>query len=244
MIEERWTRATPDGPMDCHVALPDAASAARPGPGVVVVQEAFGVNAHVKDVCRRLAGLGYAALAPEIFHRAGSGLDIPYTEGPRAMELLGQLTNDAIATDLSAALAALREDARVDAGRVGLVGFCAGGFAAFLAACRLDPRAVIAFYGGGIVRARPHALLTPLLDEAGAITAPLLCLFGGDDGGIPPSDVEAIRARLDAGTAPHEVIMYPGAKHAFFNDLRPANYDAAAARAAWERTRDWLARYL
>ncbi len=243
MIEQRGTCTTPDGPMAFFAAFPDAAGAAAPVPALVVVQEAFGVNDHVRDVCRRLAGIGYAALAPEIFHRDGAGIEVPYTEGPRAMELLGRLTNDGLATDLAAAFAALRADPRVDAARVGIIGFCVGGFAAFLAACRCDPRVTVAFYAGGIVHERPHAALRPVLAEAPSIRAPILCLFGGDDGGIPPADVDAIRARLDAGTAAHEVIVYPGAKHAFFNDLRPA-FHPEAARAAWDETRAWLERYL
>jgi carboxymethylenebutenolidase len=243
MSDARITIPTADGPMDAFVAAPDPAPAGR-GPAVVVVQEAFGVNDHVRDVCRRLAGAGYVALAPEIFHRDGAGLEIPYGEGPRAMDHLGRLTNAGIETDLAAAFATLRADPRVDSARVGLVGFCVGGFAAFLGACRLDPRATVAFYAGGLVRERPGALLEPLLAEAGGIAAPLLCLFGADDGGIPPADVDAVRGRLAEVGASHEVVVYEGARHAFFNDLRPANYDAAAAHAAWERTLAWFARHL
>jgi carboxymethylenebutenolidase len=242
MSDARTTISTPDGPMLAFVAAPDAAA---PGlaPAVVVVQEAFGVNLHIEDVCRRFARAGYVALAPEIFHRDGAGLAIPYSEGPRAMEHLGRLTNEGIATDLRAALAALRADPRIDPSRVGLVGFCVGGFAAFLGACRLDPAATVAFYAGGLVHVRPGALLVPVLAEAGAIRAPLLCLFGGDDGGIPPADVEAVRAKLTEVGVPHEVIVYDGARHAFFNDLRPAFYPEAAARA-WDATLAFLARGL
>lgn len=235
---EPLTLATADGPMAAHLALP---ASAGPHPALVVVQEAFGVNAHIRDVCGRFAAAGYVALAPEIFHREGPGIDLPYSDMPPAMAQLALLTNAGLEMDLAAALAHLRGRADVDPARVGVVGFCVGGFAAFLAACRLDPAAVVSFYGGGIVRARTGLAMTPLLDEADGIRAPLLGLFGAEDGGIPPADLAAIRARL-AG-ADHEVVVYEGAKHAFFCDARPA-YHPAAAAAAWTRTLDWFARHL
>jgi len=249
MHEARPPIVTPDGPMDAYLAVPGdpatgGAAVARSLPGVIVLQEAFGVNDHVRNVCRRFARAGYVALAPEVYHRAGAAIEVPYTEGPRAMELLAMLTNAGLTTDIAAALAELRADPRVDPARVGVVGFCAGGFAAFLAACRLNPAAVVVFYGGGIVHPRPGMAIAPVLAEADAIRAPVLCLFGSVDGGIPPADVEAIRARLADVSSVHEVVVYEGAKHAFFNDLRPANYDAVTARAAWERALAWLGRYL
>jgi carboxymethylenebutenolidase len=238
--DSRVTIPTPDGPMDAYLARPDGKG---PLPGVVVVQEAFGVNDHIRDVCRRFADAGYVALAPEIFHRQGAGIDIPYGDMPPAMAQLALLTNDGIEVDLAAAFDHLRGEADVDTWRVGLVGFCVGGFAAFLGACRLDPAATVSFYGGGIVRGRPGMKLEPVLEEADAIDAPLLCLFGAEDGGIPPADVETIRARLERGGIGSAVHVYEGAKHAFFCDQRPA-YHPAAAADAWQRTLDWFARYV
>jgi carboxymethylenebutenolidase len=156
------------------------------------------------------------------------------------MAELALLTNDGIEVDLAAALDCLRNQEGVDPARVGLVGFCVGGFAAFLGACRLDPAATVSFYGGGIVRAREGMALEPVLEEADAIDAPLLCLFGSEDGGIPASDVEAITKRLGVGC---EVQVYEGAKHAFMNDRRP-NFHAEAARDAWARMLDWFGRFL
>ena len=237
---EKVTIATVDGPMDAYVARPAAPGR---GPALVVAQEAFGVNEHIRDVCRRFARAGYVAIAPEIFHRAGRGLEIPYGNMEPAMAQLALLTNDGIETDLAAALDYARGDSEVDAWRVGLVGFCIGGFVAFLGACRLDPAATVSFYGGGIVRARQGMLIEPLLDEADAIDAPLLCLFGSEDGGIPAADVDAIRARLETRGIGGEVVVYEGAKHAFFCDMRPNFHPAAAARA-WEKTLAWCERYV
>ena len=101
----------------------------------------------------------------------------------------------------------------------------------------------MAFYGGGIVRAREGMLLEPVLAEAVAIDAPLLALFGAEDASIPPADVAAIRAGLEEAGSGCVVHVYEGAKHAFFNDRR-ANYHPAAAAEAWTRTLDWFGRYL
>ena len=234
------TIATSDGPMQAWLAKP---AGAGPFAGLVVIQEAYGVNEHIVDVCDRLAGEGYAALAPEIYHRRGKGLAFSYETPAPAMEELALLTNDGLETDLAAALACLRGEDGIDPGRVGLLGFCVGGFAAFLGACRLDPAATVSFYGGGIVRARDGMALEPVLEEADAIDAPLLALFGSEDASIPPDDVAAIRERLAQRTVGCEVHVYEGAKHAFMNDRR-ANFHPAAAAAAWIRTLDWFGRYL
>jgi carboxymethylenebutenolidase len=240
MHDETVTITTTDGPMDAYVASPDGVG---PHPAVVVAQEAFGVNHHIRDVCRRFATAGYVAVAPELFHREGRGLEVAYGDMAPAMQLLATLTNAGLEGDLAAALEHARMRSDVDSARVGVVGFCVGGFAAFLAACRLTPATTVSFYGGGIVRKRPQFSLEPVLPEAGRITAPVLCIFGAGDKGLPPEDVDAIRAALDRLDVAHDVIAYPGAGHAFFCDARPA-YAAEAAAAAWQRTLAWLERHL
>ncbi len=240
MPAEVVTLTTPDGPMDAHVARPDGDG---PFPGLVVAQEAFGVNDHIRDVCGRFAREGYVALAPELFHRSGRGIELPYDQFPAVMPYLGALSNEGLEQDLAASFAHLRGRADVDGRRVGIVGFCLGGFVAFLAACRLAPTAVASFYGGGIVRPRAQGRMRPLIDEADRIRSPILGLFGAEDQGIPPGDVETIRARLDALDVPHEIVVYPGAGHAFFCDARSA-YRAEAAADAWRRVLDWFGRYL
>src|SRR5262249_34077612 len=152
---------------------------------VVVAQEAFGVNDHIRDVSRRLAGQGYVAIAPEQYHRAGRGITIPYTELPRARGYLQQVTNDDLTMDITATLVELRSLPEVAPSRVGIIGFCMGGFVAFLAACRTDVAVAVVFYGAGIVRQRPGFKIAPVLDEAERIEAPLLAHFGAEDEGIP-----------------------------------------------------------
>jgi len=240
MRDERLTMATRDGEMGGYLAQPDGAERV---PGVVVIQEAFGVTDHIRDVCRRFADAGYAALAPELFHRERNGIEVSYSDVPSAMQHLQLLTNDGIEQDLGAALAALRARPEVDAARVGMVGFCVGGFAAFLGATRLDPAATLSLYGGGIVRPRPNFKIQPVIEDARNIRAPILCMFGAQDQGITPGDVEAIRKALDALPVPHEVVVYPGAGHAFFCDQR-ASYHAPSAHDAWQRMQEFLGRHL
>lgn len=235
MPDSTATLQTPDGPMDAFVALPEGTGRA---PGVVVLQEIFGVNAHFQDLCRRFAGEGFVACAPELFHRAGKAVVYGNDEGPKGIEQLSRMTNEGLQDDIGAALSFLRGHPRCD-GKVVVLGFCAGGFAAFLAACHTDGDAFVAFYGGGLVRERPGMKLRPPLPDAGRIRRPVLCLFGGKDGSIPPSDVEAVRAALSKAPPPSEVHVYPDAGHAFFNDTRPT-YVAQAARDAWARTLRFL----
>ncbi len=236
MRDEIASIATGDGPMQAYLALP---ADAGPAPALIVAHEAFGVNDHIRGVCRRLAGEGYVALAPELFHREGRGVVVRYDDVPAAMGHVRALTNPGLERDLAAALAHLRARADVEPRQVGVVGFCMGGFAAFLGACRLDFAASVAFYGGGIARARPHSALEPLLGEAAKVRRPVLCLFGAEDRGIPPEDVEAIRAALARADAFTEVVVYPGAGHGFFCEARTVFHPASAIDAS-RRMLDWF----
>lgn len=229
------TLQTRDGPMDAFVREPDGSGK---GPGVVLLQEIFGVSHHFQELCRRFAAEGFVAAAPELFHRQGKGIVYGNDEGAKGMAQLARMTNEGLAMDVQAALDFLRAHPRCD-GRVGVVGFCAGGFATFLAACRTDGDAFVAFYGGGLVHDRPGLALRAPLAEAAHIRRPILCLFGGKDPSIPPSDVAAVRAALSGLPVRSEVHVYPEAGHAFFNDERP-NYEAEAARDAWPRTLRFL----
>lgn len=237
MQESKVTLSTADGPMDAFLALPDGAARA---PALVVIQEAFGVNPHIQDVCRRLAGEGYLALAPEVFHRTGAGLTFAYDDLARARPVFATLDNRTLETDVQAALAALRARPDVDARRVGIIGFCMGGFTAFLAACRTEVATAVCFYPGGLVRERPGLALQPLLGEVAGMRAPVLLFFGEADPSIPHEDVEAVRAALRAADRVHEIVVYPGAGHGFFCDRRPAAFHAEAAADAWSITLDWL----
>jgi aryl-alcohol dehydrogenase-like predicted oxidoreductase/dienelactone hydrolase len=240
MRETTVTLATRDGDMDAFLAEPEGSGR---GPAVVVVPEAFGVNTHIKDVCRRFAREGYTAIAPDIFHRAGKGLIFGYTDWEKIAPIFSELTNDGLETDVRAALAHARSLGQVDPARVGVVGFCVGGFAAFLAACRIDVASTVSFYGGGIASERGFKM-KPVLPETERIKAPILLFFGAQDKNIPlDKDVASIRERLSALGKTFEVQVYENAGHGFFCDERAA-YEPNSAKDAWRRTLEWFGRTL
>ena len=238
MRESVVTFESDAGPIQAHRAAPPGGD---PAPAVIVLQEAFGVDDHIRSVCRRLAREGYVAVAPELYHREGAGIVLGYGDFSLVRPHLAALDNDGMTADLNAALAALRADPSVDGARIAAAGFCAGGFAAFLAACRTGVAASVCFYGGGIARERPGMRLSPLLGEAGAIECPVLAFFGEQDASIPAEDVAAIGERLRELGKSFEIVVYPAAGHGFFNDAR-GSYRAAAAVDAWQRTLEFLGR--
>jgi carboxymethylenebutenolidase len=239
MAESSVTLSTPGEPMDAFVARPAGPAVA----GLVVAQEAWGVNEHIRDVCRRFAGEGFVSIAPELFHRSGRGIAPPYGDFSMVQPFMAALTNAGIEEDVRAALAHLRVTEHVPAERCGIVGFCLGGFVAFLAGCRTDPAAIVSYYGGGIVHARPGIGLAPVLPEAGRIAAPILLFFGEEDASVSSDQRGAIRARLESLGKDFEIVSYPEAGHAFFCDARPS-FRPAPAADSWRRTLDFLARTL
>ena len=216
-----------------------AAFQARPAAGarlsvVLVIQEAFGLNAHIKDVARRIAGEGYLALAPDLYWRAGRERSVRYDQLPEAIGLMQSLTDVDIVADVGAAITHLEHQPGVRGDRIGIMGFCMGGRVSYLAACALPDKikACVPFYGGGIP-----------IDRTPTLRAPVLAFFGADDGFIPLDSVEALKAALAAQGKQAEVVVYPNAGHGFFCDERES-YRADAARDAWERTRTFLAAHL
>jgi carboxymethylenebutenolidase len=238
MPSAAYTLDTADGPMGLHEAVPDH----RPFRGaVIVIQEAFGVNDHIKDIAGRLAAAGYHAVAPEMFHRTGGGT-VPYDDFDATRVHFAGLSDKGILNDVDGALGYLRSAGWADA-QIGLVGFCMGGRVSFLVAARRRIGASVGFYGGGIVTARmPN--LPALVDEAPSLATPWLGLFGDADGGIPVEDVEALRAALAAAPVPSDVVRYPGAGHGFNNDQRTSAFHAEAAADGWSRTLDWFGKHL
>jgi carboxymethylenebutenolidase len=201
------------------------------------------VNEHIRDVTRRLAGVGYHAVAPAVFHRAGGGAidDYDNVDFNQMLKLFDGVDDDAVLADVDAALDALRQDGFADS-RIGIVGFCFGGRETFLVSARRALGAGVTFYGGGIVTPG-HFQFPTLIDEAQSLRTPWLGLFGDEDGGIPVEDVERLRAAVAAAPVDTEVVRYPGAGHGFHCDVRSA-YHEASARDGWARTLAWFDRHL
>jgi len=237
MNETTHTLATADGPMECFEMTPDGDARGA----VLVVQEAFGVNEHIRDVTRRFAGAGYHAVAPSFFHRAGGGT-ADYGDFGAVIPLFEGVSDDGILMDVDAGRGVL-EEAGFPAARTGIVGFCFGGRATFLVAARRALGAAVGFYGGGIVNA--GVLPFPaLVDEVPTLQTPWLGLFGDEDSSIPVADVETLRAALVDAPVAAEVVRYPGARHGFHCDRRPDDFHPEAAADAWARTLTWLDAHL
>jgi carboxymethylenebutenolidase len=200
--------------------------AGAPKAAVVVIQEIFGVNHHIRAICDRFAGNGYTAIAPAIFDRIEPNFQSGYSpeEVAVARKFVANPDWAAMLRDTQAAI-----DAVKGVGPVGIIGFCLGGSVAYAAATKLSGlSAAIGYYGGAIVR---------FADDKPAV--PTQLHFGEKDAGIPLSDVEIIRAkRPDV-----EIHVYPGAQHGFGCDER-ASYDKASADIARQRSLDFLARHL
>jgi len=230
-----------DGNMSGFLARP---SADAKYPGVVVVQEAFGLNAHIKDVTARLAREGYVALAPDLYYREKDAV-VGYDNLPEAIRLMMGLSDDKIVKDMGAAVSYLQRQPGVRADRIGLTGFCMGGRVSFLTAC-LNPavKAAVPFYGGGIGNNAPSDR-TPKapLDYAEQLRAPVLLFFGDQDAFIPLDEVEKIKRRLAELKKQAEVVVYRGADHGFFCNERPS-YHAESAKDAWTRLLTFFAAHL
>jgi carboxymethylenebutenolidase len=192
--------------------------------GLVVVQEIFGVNAHIRRVAGGYAADGYHVIAPGIFDRAEPGIELGYSkpEVDRGVELRKKISTDAMLRDITASLAALGPS-----GKVGIVGYCLGGSLAWLSALRLPGLTAAVGYYGGTVAAN--------LGEKPR--CPVMLHFGEDDGGIPLSDVAKIRAATDPATV--KIFTYAGAGHAFNRDGTPV-YHGDSAKLARERTLAFL----
>ena len=219
---------TAAGAMPAFIARP---SGEAPAAAVLVIMEAFGLNAHIEDVARRIAAEGYVALAPDLYWRGGTGRAVRYDQLPEAIALMQSLRDDEVVADVGGAIAYLERQPFVRADRVGITGFCMGGRVTFLAACELPDKikAAAPFYGGGIP-----------IEKTAKLRAPVLAFFGEDDPFIPLDAVEALKAELARHKKQAEVVVYPEAPHGFFCNERDS-YRAEAARDAWERTKAFLA---
>ncbi len=203
-------------------------------PAVLVIQEAFGLNDHIKDVARRVAGEGYVALAPDLYWRGGKGRAVGYDQLPEAIGLMQSLRDPEIVADVASAVAHLEKQPFVRGDRIGITGFCMGGRVSYLAACELPEKikASVPYYGGGIP-----------VDRTAKLRCPVLAFFGEKDAFIPLDSVEQLKAEAKRLGKQVEVVVYPGADHGFFCNER-ASYQKAAAEDSWKRLKAFLAQHL
>ncbi len=191
-----------------------------PWPGVVVIQEWWGLNDHMRDVADRLAGQGFVALAPDLYYGQTA------SEPDEARKLAMALEYPDALGVIQVAVDHLIDLDDVAPKRVGLVGFCMGGGLAWHGAAQLERiGASVPCYGGG-----PE--MSP--DEAAHITVPVLAIYGEEDRGVSPEVARQRAALMDAAGVANEMVIYPSAQHAFMNDRRPV-YNPEAAEDAWRR---------
>jgi carboxymethylenebutenolidase len=218
-----------DGDIPALLCVPDSGS----GPGMVLVQEIFGVNGYVRDVAERLANEGYVVLAPHMYWRIEADFAVEATgpdDLPTAFAVAGQHDPGDGVADVGAALAHLAERPEVD-GPVGVIGFCFGGSMAYLAAAAHDPACAVSYYG---------SMIGANLDKATSITCPIQFHFGSDDAFLPNADVDGLRAATE-GMGNVEIHVAEGAGHAFDNHRNPMFSNPDAAATAWAKTSAFLA---
>jgi carboxymethylenebutenolidase len=207
---------------------------------VIVLQEAFGVNDHIRGVADRFADEGYLAVAPQLFHRDGSP-EIAYDDFSSAMPFMANLTKQGLTNDLNATtdfLATLG----FHAPNIAAVGFCMGGTVSFFAATLGTVGAAASFYGGGVTTGRFG--FAPLVELAADLRCPWLGLYGDLDQSIPVDQVEALREATNAAPVPTEIVRYPEGQHGFHCDARPDSFNEAAATDARGRALAFFAEHL
>jgi len=232
---------TADGNMPAYRAQPAQGSNF---PVILVVQEIFGVHEYIKDTCRRLARLGYQAIAPELYARQGDPRQ--YSEIPEILsKVVSKVPDSQVMADLDATVAWAQANGG-DTRRLGITGFCWGGRITWLYAAH-NPRvkAGVAWYGR---LTSPVSDMTPRhpLDVAGTLNGPVLGLYGGQDAGIPSDTVEKMKAALAQSDNPASkasaIHLYPDAPHAFHADYRPS-YRKEPAEDGWKRMQDWFKKH-
>jgi len=229
MTKEKLELAVADGTMmSAYVAYP---AQGGPSPGLIVFQEAFGVNRHIRNVSDRFAAEGYVVIAPELFHRTAPGFEGSYTDFPAVMPHYQAVTPERAEADIRASYEWLRANARVKADAISSIGFCMGGRVSFIANSVVPLRAAVAFYAGGIAPG--------LLDRAAKLQAPSLFVWGGLDKHIKPEHRKAVTDALSAEKKQYVNAEFSRADHGFFCDERAA-YEPHSARQAWALTLEFL----
>ncbi|WP_232629398.1 dienelactone hydrolase family protein [Methylobacterium sp. Leaf118] len=226
---------TQDGAIPAYRAMP---AEGGPCPTILVVQEIFGVHEHIKDVCRRLAKLGYFALAPELYARQGDVSKLTNIQ-QIVSEVVAKVPDAQVMSDLDAAVAFAKGTGKADTARLGITGFCWGGRVTWLyAAHNPGVKAGVAWYGRLV---GDSSALTPKhpVDAAADLKAPVLGLYGGADQGIPVATIDRMKEACRTAGKTCTFVVFPDAPHAFHADYRPS-YRAEPAQDGWKRLQAWF----
>ncbi len=234
-----------------YIAMPEGA---RHAPVVVVISEVFGLHEYIRDVCRRLAHMGYVAVAPDFFARAGNPAAMTMDQFPEIRKIVATATDKQVMGDINATLDLLASRPAfgqkhadfADMKRVGITGFCWGGGVTWMAMIEVPRiKTGVAWYGQmypGNPRSAEDRKYP--IEEVGKIHGPVLGLYAGQDKGFPPEQVEGMRKALKAkGDKVSELIVYPDAQHGFHADYRPS-YNEKDAKDGWARLTEWFKKHL
>jgi carboxymethylenebutenolidase len=227
-----------DGEVPAYRAVP---ASGGPFPVILVVQEIFGVHEHIKDVCRRLAKLGYFAVATELYARQG---DVSKIDNFREIisKVVSKVPDAQVMTDLDASVAWAKGTGKADVARLGITGYCWGGRIVWLYAAHNDGlKAGVAWYGRLTGEADELHPKHPI-ELAASIKCPVLGLYGEADQGIPVQSVERMRTALKDAGKTAEIVLYPDTPHAFFADYRES-YRKDKAEDGWKRMLEWFKKY-
>ncbi len=228
--------AVGDAEMSAYLSAPEGEG---PFPAMIVIHHAPGVDRFVQEIADNLAGEGYAAIAPDLFHRITDEMVEQTGRSKR-----DQLIDPDIVADVNAAVDFLLSHEAVESERLGITGFCMGGRVAWLAACA-NPcfKAAVPFYGGNIMAPWGAGTASPF-ELADGINCPMLFHFGEIDGNPSQDDMRKLDSELTRLGKEHRFYSYPNADHAFMNRYMPQRYHRVSAELAWARTREFLAERL
>lgn len=215
-----------------HLVVPDTAG---PMPGIVVIQEVFGLNDDIRDIARKFASEGYVTLAPDLYH-GDESIDLE-----EARKFRMAMNMEQAERELDSAVRYVRALPKVNGSPIGVIGFCMGGGLCLNTAIRssgpgtaaIDAAAI--FYGGGDL---------PSEDQVRRIECPIFGAYGADDHGIPPEKIDQFQRLLDTNEVKSELHIYEGAGHSFFNTARPSEYNAQAADEAWSHVTAFFSKAL
>jgi carboxymethylenebutenolidase len=215
--------------MQAYTAIPEGEG---PFPGLIVFQEAFGVNSFMRNITDRFAREGFVAISPELFHRtAPAGFEGSYTDFPAIAPHFQGMTTEGSEADIRAAYDWLSANGKVKKDHICTTGYCLGGRMSFLANCILPFRSTVSYYGGGIAAQLAH--------RTSELHAPILFFWGGLDKHIPHEQIEEVVQALKKAEKPYMNVEISYADHGFFNDEKPA-YSEKAAAEAWPLTLAFL----